>query len=188
MPFNFRLNLNSVFRRLGIQSGARLPQLDDNVQMVMIVTDLSRLVPAPIEPRGLAGANVVTFGANFPMVQLRALSAGGIFVEEMILRGSAPALTENLILDVNVVDEGLPAATQINIGGTPVLSRFTAGSVLAPTVGVTVPAVDGLSRDSFPLGIFVPNQLFFSARTSLPNNVLDIAIVYRELPSVEEVG
>ncbi len=87
MPFNFRLNLQSVFRRLGIQSGAQLPQLNEQVQMTMLVTDLSRLVPAPIEPRGFAGANLALAG-QFAQCQLRSLSPGGVFIEKVFLRGS----------------------------------------------------------------------------------------------------
>ena len=139
MPFNFRLNLQAVFRRLGIQSGARLPQLNDNVQMTMLLTDLSRLIPAPIEPRGLCGANVSEIGGQFGQVQLRALSPGGIFIESLFFRSQAPALVDNYFLNVNNNDLGLAAATNINIGGTQILSAFTAGGDVVGTGGVPIP-------------------------------------------------
>jgi len=188
VAFNFRLNVQSVFRRLGIQSGARLPQLEDDVRMVMILTDLSRLVPAPIEPRGFAGANFLGVGFRFPTIQLQALSGGGLFVEQMFIRGAAPSSTENYHIQVNEQDLGLPLGTQISIGGTPIFSRFTAGDVVVPTDGVVMPAPEGFSSLAFPLGIFVPNQSFFSVRQTNATRRHDIAIIYRELPSIEEVG
>lgn len=77
MAFNFRLNVQQVFRRLGIQTGARLPQLEDNVQMTMLLTDLSRLVPAPIEPRGMAGINLSGSAGNNSVCQIKSLAGGG---------------------------------------------------------------------------------------------------------------
>ncbi len=187
MPFNFRLNLQSVFRRLGIQSGARLPQLNDQVQMTMLVTDLSRLVPAPIEPRGLAGANVVVAG-QFSQVQLHSLAPGGIFVESIIQRGSAPANTMNLLFQVDAVDLGLAGAPNINVGGTQILSVFTAGTTLGAPTGVRVPSADGFSSVEIRIGIFVPNQFFLTIGQTNVSQRLDVALSYRELPSVEEVG
>ncbi len=188
MPFNFRLNVQNVFRRLGIQFGAKLPQLEDNVQMIMIMTDLSRLIPAPIEPRGFAGANFVGAGFDFPVIQLQALSAGGVFVEQMFIRGSSPGVTENYHVQVDETDLGLPLGTQISIGGTPIQSRFTAGDITVPTDGVIMPAPNGFSAFALSLGIFVPNQFFFSVRQTNATRRHDVAIIYRELPSVEEVG
>lgn len=187
MPFNFRLNLQSVFRRLGIQSGARLPQLEDDVRMVMIVTDLSRLIPAPIEPRGLAGVNIAVAG-RFAVCQLRALSPGGVFIESIALRGSAPSILMNFLIDVNLVDLGLPASPNINVGGTQIFSRFTAGTILAAPTGVPIPSPDGFSSVTQRIGIFVPNQSFFTIGQSNVTQRLDVAITYRELPSIEEVG
>lgn len=188
MPFNFRLNLQSVFRRLGIQSGARLPQLNDQVQMTMQVTDLSRLIPAPIEPRGLCGANVTEPIAQFAEIQLQALSPGGVFVEQLFIRGGEPALVDNLLVNVDLNDLGLPLGTNLNVGGTQILSRFTAGPVVVPTGGVPIPHPTGFEVVNLPLGIFVPNQFFFSIQAPRVFRRLDVAILYRELPSVEEVG
>ena len=188
MPFNFRLNLQSVFRRLGIQSGARLPQLNDEVQMTMLVTDLTRLVPAPIEPRGLCGVNLAEIGGQFGQVQLRALSPGGIFVESLFLRGQAPALVDSYFINVNNNDLGLAVAPNINIGGTQILSRFTAGGDVAGTGGVRIPLPSGFESINVPLGIFVPNQSFFSIQGPRVFIRLDVAMIYRELPSIEEAG
>ncbi len=188
MPFNFRLNLQSVFRRLGIQSGARLPQLDDNVQMTMQLTDLSRLIPAPIEPRGLAGANITEVGGQFGQVQLQALSPGGVFIENLFLRGQAPLLTDNYLINVSAQDLGMALGANINIGGTQILSRFTAGSAVVPTGGIPIPMPSGFETVNLPLGVFVPNQSFFSLQGPRIFIRLDVALVYRELPSIEEVG
>jgi len=188
MPFNFRLNLQSVFRRLGIQSGARLPQLDDNVQMTMQVTDLSRLIPAPIEPRGLAGVNFLGAAGRFATCQLRALAAGGVFIESILLRGSSPLTTHNYFVDVSLVDLALPAAPNINIGGTQILSRFTAGNQVVLAGVVTLPSPAGFESINLEFGIFVPNQSFFTLAMEPTNARLDITLVYRELPSIEEVG
>lgn len=188
MAFNFRLNLQSVFRRLGIQSGARLPQLDDNVQMTMQITDLSRLIPAPIEPRGMCGVNLPAFAPNFGMCQLQALSAGGAFIETIFLRSANPAARDDFQLHVTTIDLALPLGVNINIGGTQILSRFTAGFVLAPFIGAILPAPSGSQAISFPVGIFVPNQSFFSIRAHTFNAIFDVSFIYRELPSVEEVG
>ncbi|HEU01334.1 MAG TPA: hypothetical protein ENH89_13500 [Aurantimonas coralicida] len=187
MPFNFRLNLQSVFRRLGIQSGARLPQLDDNVQMTMQVTDLSRLIPAPIEPRGLCSINLLPIPGLFGVVQLKALSAGGVFIEQIFLRAAAPGPFENYQLNVNTNDLALPLAVNIDVGGLRILSRFTGGSLAAVPIGVLLPSPPN-SAINFPVGIFVPNQSFFTLRNYDINQHLDVAMVYRELPSVEEVG
>ncbi len=188
MPFNFRLNLQSVFRRLGIQSGARLPQLEDNVTMVMLVTDLSRLIPAPIEPRGFAGVNILPPAGQASLCQLRALAPGGVFIESVFLRGSAPPDTADYVINVDLVDLGLPVGQQIDVGGTLILSRFTAGSQVAGVPGVTLPSPDGFSAAQVDVGIFVPNQAFFTLAQNTANQRLDVAILYRELPSVEEVG
>lgn len=188
MPFNFRLNLQSVFRRLGIQSGARLPQLDDNVQMTMQVTDLSRLIPAPIEPRGMGGINLVGIAGQFGMVQLQALSAGGAFVEQLILRSSNPGVADDFQLHVTTIDLALPLAININIGGQQILSRMTGGFVAAPFIGAVLPAPSSAQSINIPVGIFVPNQAFFSVRAHTVAARLDVMMIYRELPSVEEVG
>jgi hypothetical protein len=188
VPFNFRLNLQQVFRRLGIQSGAKLPQLNDQVQMTMLVTDLSRLVPAPIEPRGLCGANVAEVVAQFSIVQLQALSAGGLFVETIILRGQVPALVDNYLLNVSNTNLGLALAPNINVGGTQILSRFTAGGDAVGAGGVPIPMPSGFQSITLPLGVFVPNQSFFSIQGPRIFIRLDVAMIYRELPSIEEVG
>lgn len=187
MPFNFRINLQSVFRRLGIQSGARLPQLNDEVQMTMLVTDLSRLVPAPIEPRGFAGANLAVAG-RFAQGQLRSLSPGGLFIEKIFLRGSVPADFMNHLVQVNNVDLGLAVMPNIDVGGTPIQSIFTAGTTVGASTGARLPSPDGFSSVALDLGIFVPNQFFFTIAQSNVTQRLDVAIIYRELPSVEEVG
>lgn len=155
--------------------------------MTMLVTDLSRLVPAPIEPRGFAGANLALAG-QFAQCQLRSLSAGGVFIEKIFLRGSVPSNLMNYVIDVSAVDLGLPVMPNINIGGTQILSIFTAGTTLAGPAGVRLPAPDGFSSVALDVGIFVPNQFFFTLGQSNVTQRLDVAIVYRELPSVEEVG
>jgi len=187
VPFNFRLNLQTLFRRLGIQSGARLPQLNDNVQMTMLITDLSRLVPAPIEPRGICTVNLNPAVGLFGACQLQALSGGGIFIEQIFLRGINPGAFENYQLNVNTNNLLLPIGVNINIGGTQILSRFTAGLIVAVPIGATLPAPPNQGI-TFPVGIFVPNQSFFTLRNFDVNDQFDIAIIYRELPSVEEVG
>lgn len=189
MPFNFRLNVQQVFRRLGIQTGALLPQLDDNVQMTMLITDLSRLVPAPVEPRGLAGININPLPPLFSVCQLRSLAAGGIFVESVVFRGAAFPPDENYLIGVNDTDLGLPLSTgHINVGGEPVLSRFTSGRKAIAPGGSPIPAGEGQETVSFSPGIFVPNQAFFSVSTTTADTRLDVSIIYRELPSIEEVG
>lgn len=191
MPFNFRLNVQQVFRRLGIQTGSRLPQLDDNVQMVMILTDLSRLVPAPIEPRGFCGVNLGPSVGNKSVCQLQALGEGGIFVESMLLRGDAFVSSDNYLLTVTANDFGMPIVNggNINIGGSPpIRSRFTAQQVNVALQGVSMPATPNREAISLTAGIFVANQSFFQIGTKNNNSRLDISIVYRELPSVEEAG
>lgn len=189
MPFNFRLNVQSVFRRLGIQTGARLPQLDDNIQMSMLVTDLSRLVPAPIEPRGLAGVNLPGSLGNFSVCQLWSLAEGGIFIENLIFRGDGFPSSEDYMIDVTLTNLGLAVNPgHINAGGSPVRSIFTAGEVPVTTGGAPMPATVGKAAVEFRPGIFCPNQALFSISSLTKNKRLDVAIVYRELPSVEEVG
>lgn len=186
MPSNFRLNVQDVFRRLGMQS-VRLPRVSDNVQMTMLVTDLSRLIPAPIEPRGFAGVNLAGLAGQFGAIQIRALSSGGIFIEQLILRSTAPAAADDFQLDVTVNDLGLPLGLQINIGGTPIQSLFTAGSVPFTPIAPVLPA-PASQVIPFEVGIFVPNQAFFQLRGHRIGVGIDVAVVYRELPSVEEVG
>lgn len=166
----------------------RLPQLADDVQMTMVVTDLSRLIPAPIEPRGMGGINLANLAGQFGMVQLQALSAGGVFVEQLILRSQNPAAQDDFQLNVNTVDLGLPLAININIGGLQILSRMTGGHHPAPPLGAVLPAPASAQSINIPVGIFVPNQSFFSVRAHTVNVRLDVMMIYRELPSVEEVG
>lgn len=188
MAFDFRLNILQVFRRLGIQTGARLPQLNDNVQMTMILSDLSKLVPAPIEPRALAGVNIPGSLGNISTVQIQSLAAGGIFLETFVFRAVGFAAEENYIFDVTLTDLAMPALAQLNIGGTPILSRFTGAEIPSPPAGVSVPGAAAGAGIDFAPGIFVPNQAFFTLATRTANERLDIAIFYRELPAVEEVG
>jgi len=189
VPFNFRLNLQNVFRRLGIQTGARLPQLNEEVQMTMLVTDLSRLVPAPIEPRGLAGVNLPGSLGNFSTVQLQSLAAGGIFIEKLIFRAEGFSNSVTYMIDVTLNDLAMPVLPgHVNIGGTPTFSRFTGDEIAVSTLGAPVPATSGNLSIVFEAGIFVPNQAFFSITTNEKNNRLAVAIFYRELPSIEEVG
>jgi len=188
VPFNFRLNVQQVFRRLGIQTGARLPQLEDNIQMTMIVTDLSRLVPAPIEPRGMCGVNLATASGMFGAVQLQSLASGGIFVETLVFRAFGFAASEHYLIDVTLTDLGLPGLPNVNIGGTPIFSRFTGGLTAVTTAGASIPAASDGSTIILTPGIFVPNQAFLSITTSNAQERLIVAIFYRELPSVEEVG
>ncbi len=188
MPFNFRLNVQNVFRRLGIQADARLPQLNDNVQMTMLLTDLSRLIPAPIEPRGLASANILPLAGVFAVCQLQALAPGGLFIEQIILRGQSPGVGENYTIGL-IGDLSLPTAFPIvNIGGTPVVSVFTGDSSVDPLLDGSLPAPDGFSTITVAVGFFVPNQAFFTMRSTAIGDRLDIALIFRELPSIEEVG
>lgn len=187
MPSSFRLNLQSVFRRLGMQS-VRLPQIADDVQMTMQVTDLSRLIPAPIEPRGMGGINIAALAGNFGMVQLQALSPGGAFVEQLVLRSQAPGPADDFQLHVTNINLGLPLAININIGGQQILSRITGGWEPAPFIGAVLPAPATAQSMTLPVGIFVPNQMFFSVRAHTVNARLDVMMIYRELPSVEDVG
>jgi len=188
VPFNFRLNVQSVFRRLGIQTGARLPQLEDNIQMTMLVTDLSKLVPAPLEPRGMAGINLNSAAGMFGALQLKALASGGIFVETIVFRAFGFAASEHYLIDVTLTDLGLAGIPNVNIGGTPIASRATAGLVAVSTAGATIPAASDGSIILLQPGIFVPNQAFLSITTSTTSERLIVAVFYRELPSVEEVG
>ncbi len=189
MAFNFRLNVQSVFRRLGIQTGARLPQLNDNIQMTMQVTDLSRLIPAPIEPRGFAGVNLPGSLGTLSVCQLQSLAEGGIFVENLLFRGAGFPASENYVVNVTVTDLGLAVSPgHINIGGSPVFSAFTAGEVPIVAAGVPMPATTGTQQFGLEAGVFVPNQAFLTISTLTFNKRLDVALIYRELPSVEEVG
>jgi len=189
VPFNFRLNVQQVFRRLGIQTGARLPQLNDAIQMTMLVTDLSKLVPAPIEPRGMAGVNLTGVAGQKTTCQLQSLAPGGIFVETIVFRSVNFGSAQNYLMDVTLTDLALPGlAGNINIGGTPIFSRFTGGTVLVPTAGASIPAQGSGAAISIAPGIFVPNQAFLSITTNSNAERLDLVIFYRELPAVEEVG
>ena len=189
MPFNFRLNVQNVFRRLGIQTGARLPQLADNMQMTMLVTDLSRLVPAPIEPRGYAGAHINSALGLRSSVQLRSLSPGGIFIESLVFRSDYPQ-GDNFLIGVETTDLALGALPNqnISVGGSPITSVFTGGNGGVVITAATVPASNEFLSVAISAGFFVPNQAFFTVQSSANNRDLDIGIVYRELPSVEEVG
>jgi len=189
VPFNFRLNLQDVFRRLGIQSGARLPLLEDDVRMTMQVTDLSRLIPAPIEPRGLCGATLIAMAGLHTVVQLQALAPGGLFVETVMFRGQGSLDSDAQVVNVSPADLGLPVSTfNINVGGTPIQSVFSTGWVFDGTGGITLPSPDGFVTWGIPLGIFVPNQSFLKIRPGFVNRTMNIAILYRELPAIEEVG
>ncbi len=202
MAFNLRLNVQNVFRRLGIQTG-RLPQLNENIQMTMQLTDLSRLIPAPIEPRGLAAFNQPGSGVAVPTVQLQARASGGIFVERVSLRPLGFVQTEGYWVNIappnatfggdlglpiaeNVIF-GLPHPANINIGGTPIASVFTAGPAGFSSFGTIISAEAGDSLFQYDLGAFVPNQSFFTVQPTNQLRRLDITIVYRELPSVEQV-
>ncbi len=186
MPFNFRLNLLSVFRSLGIQSGARLPQLNENVQMTMLVTDLSRLVPAPIEPRGLAGINLAGSPGTKVTTQLRSLAPGGIFIETLSFRLEGIAPTDDILIAVTNTDLGMLLRAQVNVGGSPIQSIFTADRLAGGFLGIPIPASSTGRTITFPIGVFVPNQAFFTASVRTDDQDLGIAILYRELPSVEE--
>ncbi len=189
MPFNFRLNVLNVFRQLGIQTGAQLPQLEENVQMVMQLTDLSRLVPAPIEPRGLAGINIEPLAGSKSVIQLQSLSPGGIFIESLFFRADVAFEFENFIVNVGTNDLGLAVSNQnINIGGSPISTIFSGQRLSIGNVGARLPAQTGSQQLGFSVGMFIPNQFFLTVSTSANDTRLDIAILYRELPAVEEVG
>lgn len=189
MTFNLRLNVQDLFRRLGIQSDARLPQLEDDIRMTMILTDLSRLIPAPIEPRGMCGENLIPMLGLHSVIQIQALAAGGIFVETVMINSQAIPANETYVMNVSPRDLALPPSTfNIDIGGTPIRSLFTAGFVFDTDGGVAVPAPVGFATWGIPLGIFVPNQSFFKLRAGLTNRRTNVGILYRELPSIEEVG
>jgi len=189
VAFNFRLNVQQVFRRLGIQTGARLPQLEDNIQMVLLVSDLSKLVPAPIEARGMCGANIGAVGGTRSTVQLQSLSQGGIFIESITFRATTLLNSENYLMDVTLTNLGLAGLPgNVNIGGTPIFSRFTGGNPAVSTAGASIPAASEGGSIFIQPGIFVPNQAFLSITTSANNERLDVAMFYRELPAVEEVG
>lgn len=202
MAFNFRLNVQNVFRRLGIQTG-RLPQLNENIQMTLQLSDLSRLIPAPIEPRGLAAFDLAPTPGNFPVVQLQSRASGGIFVETIWIRGQAFPQNEGYWLNVKPAgapfggDLGLPLAIHtvlgtpflqnLDIGGTPIASVWTAGNVAIPGFGVLIPVEAGVDLFQYDLGAFVPNQSFLTMSPSNLTRRLNVAIVYRELPSVEQI-
>lgn len=190
MPFNFRLNVQQVFRQLGIQTGARLPMLNDNIQMVMQITDLERLIPAPVEPRGMAGVNLSPAAGFFSTVQILSLAPGGIFIENILLRADGFNNTENVIVQVTTTDLALTvsSALQIDVGGSPTESILTSGNTATGIVGPSIPMSGSSNSVALLAGLFVPNQSFFTLGTRTANERMDVNIIWRELPAVEEVG
>jgi len=137
----------------------------------------------------MAGVNLALLAGQHSAVQLHSLAQGGTFVESMAFRTPTFANAQNIMMDVTLTDLALPGVAQnINTGGTPAVARFTAGHVLVPTLGASIPGVTGGGAMVIEPGIFVPNQAFLSVTTSAPGERLDVAMFYRELPAVEEVG
>ncbi len=155
--------------------------------MTMILSDLSRLIPAPIEPRGFAGANFLPLPGVFATCQFQALSPGGLFIEEIILRGQAPAVGENYTIGFDL-DLTLTPTPIGDIGGTPTDSRFFVGNSVPRALPGSLPAPDGNTVIALTANIFVRNQAFFTMQSTAAGDRLDVALIFRELPSVEEVG
>ena len=78
------VNIFEALRRMGAKIPFRFEMVDFLVPTVQMY-DVSRLVSAPVEPRGLVG-NTLNPGANQALLmELQSLASGGVFVEFMVL-------------------------------------------------------------------------------------------------------
>lgn len=179
----FSLNVFEGLRRLGITGGQGLTMAGE-LQPTLLVSDLSRQVPGPVEPRGFVGANVLPGAGTRGAIQIESLAPGGIFIECIALRPFNPAVADNVHLSRSTTDLALPVANASDFGGDPVDSTPTAGQTAVAAFGPTLPLSAGFESLAFALGLFVPNGQFFTMMNSQTVDRLDAAVVWRELPAI----
>jgi len=125
---------------MGTKIPFRFPMVDQLVPTVTMY-DVSALVSAPIEPRGLAGFEIESLSVPAPnpftlVMALQSLGPGGILIDFLALQSTPIDGLDRawslLITDIDVIAL-LPNLQQLNVGGTPTRTNIRAGELLHTT-------------------------------------------------------
>jgi hypothetical protein len=172
--------------RLGGSKSARLPELLDGIQPVVIYSDLSgSIVSELFEPRALTSFQASGIFGRWGGIELKADSPGGLLVERVTCRNTGD--NEGVTLAVNgfsIFTAGaITEATHLDVGGTPTVSRALYNIEIAalPANGVQIRLPQSVTFDLPVERIYVPPGFtFLLAQTSLGVTV-DATLVWREL-------
>lgn len=130
------VNIFEALRRIGAKIPFRFPMVDALVPTVQFY-DVSRLVSAPLEPRGICGfSQQIVADSQRWAAELYCLAPGGLTVEYIHMWNDQTPSGEPTLFGINAwllrVDAGpsiitLPTVTAVqSIGGPPVRSTFGA--------------------------------------------------------------
>jgi len=183
---NWTLNAYDTLRRLGLKTGLGITFKSEAIPIVLL-SDLSRLIPAPIEPRALTGFNFNPPVGDHAELRMRSDAPGGVFIEALFLLATGAVLTDTWILrnlpSVAATTSSITANTQ-QFGGTDVISSPLQVSVAAAPSGAELPAGNTGDPVTTPVALFIPNGNFFSITFSNPGNQSTIAMLWREVPAI----
>jgi len=175
-------------QRLLEQLGQRTPNLPTldargiGMVPVILMGDFSAgLVGDPIEARGFAAAELAAVPGNFGAFELEAVSPGGVIIERM-----APTPAFAIPSGFDVFTPGARTLTTaplaiLQLGGDAAQSRFRAEVLPAVPPGGVGP---WSQQDLFagpPVRWFLPHLAAITFVWRAPNNVVSLAMVWREL-------
>lgn len=174
---------------MGAKIPFRFPMVDTLVPTVQMY-DVSRLVSAPVEARAMHGTtNDITVLLDALKFELLALSAGGLFVENLILdaRIATPAPLFGFPWSFQIRPSGSLPQTQgfaEEMGGSP--TRSEVFSDVSPWVfkgnsAILPPQVSFQSAPRF----FVPvgSRLILQSPVASPGDRIIMSITWSELPT-----
>lgn len=187
-------DLSAVQRALGMKVGVGLPSMQtESMAPVVVLADFSRSFAAEaFEARGVLGASQPSPPAgNRPVVELKAISNGGVVIEEVrVFNGivaGAPGEAVRFENDESAISVGVVgplAETIIDVGGEDVGSEGRSFSVVgATTAGIPIQLnLSGLATVT-NMGWFLPSGRVFrvSGEVNL-TGVLSLSIQFREIP------
>lgn len=180
------LNFGEMLRRLGIRAPGWSPETAEQIQPVVVVSDVSILVPPLLPATALAGGEFASNAVRFPAFQFQSIAPGGAFVRTLRITPAGAASLRTVIrtTPLTFVTSVLP--TRYNMGPTPVQSVLTLGDVAALSTAVNTDAafgITGFAQAVIDDVFFIPSGSFLIVEYNAVNQTFYVAMTWQEIPA-----
>jgi len=179
MPRLQRRSFLAQLRSAGVDDLARGPNVSDNIQLVYVVDDLSRLI-APRSPvEGYATQGVPLNVARVSGIAFRPPSDSAAVVTWMRNDGAIDSLYEvGTVRDLT--DDLNPGGIDFFTGPGPPRSAFIFGTKAVQSAGILLPAGENIP-DRHPDIVVEPGQVLLWVGNAI-NNAMTMTWAWREVP------
>lgn len=178
------VNIFEALRRMGAKIPFRFPMIE-NLVPVVTMYDVSKLVSAPIEPRGVTGHQEALTGAPTHLIGLlHCLGTGGLLLDQVVLRNTEPVPWTVSVSTVPGI--ALPTARTVeDVGGTPVASEFFSDQdIFQAALGTGAMLPDNVDFIAEPRWYLAPGSwLRIMSGSRSGADTMSIALAWHELPA-----